>query len=130
MLLYDYICEKDYQQFSLKDLGITSSDPIPKEFIKDGKMYHRVHDRTALFVAEDGDQQYVNSIEYELEMGEPLGDVVYINDVPYKYGNTVLGIPYVADLDDTMARLHDTKRKVNFTKPPLQAEKSFGYGLT
>lgn len=130
MLMYDFICGKEHKQFSLKDLGLTTNDPIPKEFTKDGKVYHRVKDITALFVSEAGDQQYVNSIEYELEMGEPLGDTVYINGVPYKYESTVLGIPYVADLNDTMARLHDTKKRVNFTKPPLQADKSFGYGLT
>ena len=130
MLTYDYICGKEHKQFALKDLGITTNDPIPKEFTKDGKVYRRVKDITALFVSEDGDQQYVNSIDYELKMGEPLGNSVYINGMEYKYKQTIQGIPYVADLSDTMERLHSSKRQINFTKPPLQAEKSFGYGLT
>jgi len=140
MLLFDYGWKSnkegvpnEVQTFTLSDLGITINDSIPDTFEKDGKIWKKLRNTTAVFVDENNPEKrvLVNSLEYFKEMGELPIKEVWVENEKYIFDRVVDGIPSFADFSDTFRQMHDNNYHVKFTKPPLECESNtWGYGLT
>ncbi|MGL5913531.1 MAG: hypothetical protein ACRCZB_05145 [Bacteroidales bacterium] len=130
---YSYCCAelKKFDYFSIKELGIDISLPLPRSFVKDGKTWVKVLETISIYENEQTSEEIqVNSLEYYSQIGSYPEKEIFIDNKKYLWKRCIGGIPSFADLSDTLRRNHDTGYKTKFTKPPLEADKNFGYGLT
>lgn len=121
------------KKFSLKEItSLVGEGSIPETIVIEGKNWVRILDVCSLFYKESDPTiaVAVKNLEYFSEMGElPLKEV-WINGEKFLFSQVIEGIPQIADFSDVIRRVHDDSYKVKFTKPPLECEKGWGYGIT